>query len=145
MRGAIGSTRWLAVVGVVFGLVAAAAAFVWGAALTVTSLRDLVHGDVGGMGVELVRVMEAFLVAAGLLIFALGLFELFIGGLTLPRWLVVDDLTSLEHKLAGVVVLALGVAFLERVERGADARDALDVGLGVAPVAAVLALVFRRG
>jgi uncharacterized membrane protein YqhA len=142
---AIGAARWLALIGVLFGLLAAASAFTWGAAQTLEALRQLGHGELEAMGVNLVRVMESFLIASGLMIFSLGLYELFIGSLALPAWLVVKDMGSLEGKLAGIVVLALAVAFLERIDRGAEARDALYLGLGVSPVAVVLILLFRRG
>ena len=138
MNRAVSSMRHLAVVGVLFGLIAALAAFGWGGYKTITLVLRLLHGDVDGMAVALVQVMDGFLIASALLIFALGLYELFVGSLTLPAWLLVQDFESLKSKLAGVIVMVLAVAFLERLESGGDARGLLEAGIGVGLVSAVL-------
>ena len=80
----------------------------------------LAHGEFDGMAVGLVQVMDGFLIAAGLLIFSLGLYELFIGEIELPAWLVIQDLDSLKAKLAGVIVMVMAVTFLERLESTTD-------------------------
>ena len=130
--------RYFAIVGVVFGLLASLTAFAWGALKSVLLVGKLVHGNLDGMAVGLVQVMDAFLIAAGLLIFAFGLYELFVGSLSLPKWLVIDSLDSLKSKLSGVVIMVMAVAFLERLESAETGRDVLYQGLGVAAVAAVL-------
>ena len=81
----------------------------------------LAHGEFDGMAVGLVQVIDGFLIAAGLLIFALGLYELFIGDIELPQWLVIQDLDALKAKLAGIIVMVIAVTFLERLE-SADPR-----------------------
>jgi len=58
-------------------------------------------------------------VATGLLIFALGLFELFIGPLNLPEWLAISHLHQLKSRLASILVLVLAVTFLEHYVEGA--------------------------
>jgi uncharacterized membrane protein YqhA len=144
MRG-IGSTRYLALIGVLFGWIASVAGFVWGAIKTIKVVLVLASGHFEGMAVALVGIMDAFLIAAGLLIFALGLYELFIGELDLPAWLQIRDLDALKAKLAGIIILAMAVAFLERVERAGDARDILYAGVGVSLVSAtMIALTYKH-
>src|SRR4051794_10618366 len=116
VKRAIAATRHLALVGVVFGIGAAATAFGWGAYRTVVLVGRLVHGEVEGMAFGLVQLMDSFLIGAGLLIFALGLQELFVGELALPAWLVIRDLDELKAKLAGIVTMVMAVSFLERLE-----------------------------
>lgn len=139
----IAASRYLAFVGVAFGLLAAVAAFGWGGQKTVTVLARMAQGRPDGMAVALVQIMDAFLIAAGLLIFALGLHELFVGELPLPPWLVIRDLDALKAKIAGIVILVMAVAFLERLETRDDALDLLFSGGGVALVSGALWLLGR--
>jgi len=141
---AIASARYLALAGVLFGLVAALAAFVWGGLKTVLLVIKLAHGELEGMAVGLVQVMDGFLIAAGLLIFALGLYELFIGEIELPAWLTIRDLDSLKAKLAGVIVMVIAVTYLERLESGSDGRGLLEAGVGAALVSAVLVWMSKK-
>lgn len=145
MGRVIAAARYIAIIGVVFGLVAALAAFGWGSYKTVAVLFLLLHGEVDSMAVALVAVMDAFLIASGLLIFALGLYELFIGDIALPSWLVIRDLDALKAKVAGVVILAMAVSFLERLETHADPHDVLFSGIAVALVSGALVLLTRLG
>src|SRR5689334_5771389 len=106
MSRVIASARYLALAGVVFSLVAALAAFGWGGLKTVLLFIKLAHGDVDGMAVGLVQIMDAFLIGAGLLILAFGLYELFVGEMAeLPGWLTIKELDALKGKLAGVIVM----------------------------------------
>jgi uncharacterized membrane protein YqhA len=145
MGRVIAASRYIAVIGVVFGLVAALAAFGWGSYKTITLVVHLVHGEVDGMAVALVAVMDAFLIASGLLIFALGLYELFVGDIVLPAWLAIHDLDALKGKVAGIVILAMAVSFLERLETHVDSRDVLYSGIAVSLVSGALVLLTRLG
>lgn len=140
----VASTRYLALVGVFFGLVAALAAFAWGGVKTIQICIKLGHGELEGMAVGLVQVMDGFLIAAGLLIFSLGLYELFIGDIELPGWLVIKDLDALKGKLAGVIVMVMAVTFLERLENLESARGLLEAGVSVALVSAVLVWMSKK-
>lgn len=144
MNRLVASARYLALAGVFFGLVAALAAFVWGGLKTGLLVIKLAHGELDGMAVSLVQVMDGFLIAAGLLIFSLGLYELFIGEIELPAWLTIRDLDSLKGKLAGVIVMVIAVTYLERLESGGDGRGLLEAGVGAALVSAVLVWMAKK-
>jgi uncharacterized membrane protein YqhA len=141
----VASARYLAVVGVLFGLAATVGAFAWGGVKAVFILIKLGHGDIDGMAFSLVQVMDAFLIAAALLLFSLGLHQLFVADLELPAPLLIHDLDTLEGKLAGVIVLVLAGGFVERVESAADPRGLVLLGVAVALMSAVLVWMMRRG
>src|SRR6185312_733635 len=110
MSRIIATSRYLALAGVAFGLIAALAAFIWGGLKTILLLIKLAHGEIDGMAVGLVQIMDAFLIAAGLLILAFGLYELFVGEVAeLPAWLTIKELDALKGKLAGVIVMVMAV------------------------------------
>jgi uncharacterized membrane protein YqhA len=140
----VASARFFALAGVFFGLLAAGLAFCWGGVKTVLLAAKLARGDLDGMAIGLVQVMDGFLLAAGLLIFALGLYELFVGEIELPAWLVIRDLVSLEKKLAGVIAIVMAVTFLERLENMGDGRGLLEAGASVALVSAVLMWMTKK-
>lgn len=145
MSRVIASARYLALAGVVFSLIAALAAFAWGGLKTVLLLTKLAHGDVDGMAVGLVQIMDAFLIGAGLLILAFGLYELFVGEMEqLPAWLNIKELDALKAKLAGVIVMVMAVTFLERLESQGDTRGIMEAGIGAALVSGVLVWMSRK-
>jgi uncharacterized membrane protein YqhA len=101
---------------------------------------------------HVVEVVDGYLLAAIMLIFALGLYELFVSRIEIAegsefaeRLLLIRSLDDLKDRLAKVVLLILVVKFFEyaialRIDR---ALDLLWLGLSIALVSA--ALVLGRG
>ncbi|HEX6838499.1 MAG TPA: YqhA family protein [Polyangia bacterium] len=144
MSRVVAYARYLALAGVFFGLIATLAAFAWGGVKTVLLLGKLANGQFDGMAVGLVQVMDAFLIAAALLIFAFGVYQLFVGELGLPAALVIKDLEALKSKLAGVIVILLATTFLERLENLENGRGLIEAGVSVAAVSAVLVWMMKK-
>jgi uncharacterized membrane protein YqhA len=96
-------------------------------------------------GEGIVKLVDGFLVSTGLLIFALGLFEIFIHPLDLPDALRFTTVGQLKASLANIIVLTLAVTFLASVQNGGDPQTILFQGIGIAIVAAVLVLFARSG
>lgn len=94
--------------------------------------------------VDFIKLVDGFLVATGLLIFALGLFEIFIRELELPKALQFATIGQLKVSLANVIVLTLGVSFLTLVQEGEPAFELLLKGLAISAVIVTLVL-FTRG
>ena len=132
----IESSRYLVVIGVVASLIASASAFVWGAYKTVTLLIEMVQTR--GIDVVattgLIALMDKFLIAVGLYIFAVGMYELFIEDVKLPEWLVVHNLHGLKTLLSGIIILVLALAFLSHVVQWSDPQAILEIGIGTAVV-----------
>jgi uncharacterized membrane protein YqhA len=77
--------------------------------------------------------------ATVLYIIALGLYALFVDDrLPLPAWLEIHDLDDLKEKLISVVIVVLGVLFLEQVVAWDGGRDLLGFGAAIALVVAAL-------
>ena len=134
------SSRYLIVIAVIFSLLASLAAFVWGAVKTVAVIATLVasFGQDPLAAVAFIEVMDAFLIATGLLIFALGLHELFVHDLALPEWLTLHNLHDLKTRLSSVIILVMTVAFLEHLVEWKDPQGTLFFGIAVAVVSAAL-------
>ena len=69
----------------------------------------------------IVKAVDGYLIAAILLIFALGLYELFVSKLdaaersgTLPRLLLIGSLDELKERIASLVLLVLVIEFFQR-------------------------------
>ena len=91
-----------------------------------------------------IAAVDSFLIAVVLYVISVGLYQLFFHPLPLPAWLVVHDLDDLEDKLAKVVVVVLGIAFLGQVVTWDGQRDLLGFGVAIALVIAALAFHLRR-
>lgn len=133
-------SRFLVLIAVACLLLAAFAAFGWGALKTWHVVLKLFGsgGEDAATGIHLVELMDTFLIATALLIFAHGLFELFIEPIEKPAFLVVTNLHDLKAKLASVIVLVLAVNFLLHFVEWKDSRETLFFGIAAALVSTSL-------
>jgi uncharacterized membrane protein YqhA len=154
-------SRYLVVVAVVASLVAAMAMLFTAAVDTVRLVGHLLHYAEPGATAEalaaqrltaithVVEIVDGFLLAAFLVIFALGLYELFIskieaaaGTAFAESILYVRSLDDLKGKLAQVVLIMLVVKFFEQASavRATTALDLVLVAGGVALIGLALFL-----
>jgi uncharacterized membrane protein YqhA len=133
-------SRYLSIFGVLALLVAAVTAFAWGIFQTVHAVV-LVAQSLGadpGITVSLIEIVDSFLIATALLIFSVSLYELFIGDVDVPEWMVAHDLYDLKTKLSSMIVLVMGVKFLGKLVEVEDYDNLLKFGTAVALVSAAL-------
>jgi uncharacterized membrane protein YqhA len=133
-------SRYLAIVGVLSLLVAAVAALAWGVFQTVHAVVLIVEslGADVGITVALVEIVDSFLVATTLLIFAASLYELFIADINLPDWMLAHNLHDLKAKLGSMIVLVMAVKFVEKLVEVKNYDDLLKFGAAISLVSAVL-------
>lgn len=137
--------KYMVLIAVISLMIAALATFLWGGVQTGNFLWQLVThtGDESQITLYLLEMVDTFLIGTVLLIFSIGLYDLFIDKLNLPEWLYIDNLSKLKTKLSEVIILFMAVKFLKRLIDVQDAQDTLFIGLAVAVVAAVL-IYFNR-
>ncbi len=133
-------SRYLVWLAVFASLVAAAAAFLWGVYKTLLVLIELIAtgGKDATMAVSFIDLMDKFLIAVGLYIFAVGMHGLFLGELKLPAWLNVHDLHEIKSRLSSIVILVMAILFLEHVFAWQDPQGTLFFAIGIALVTAAL-------
>jgi uncharacterized membrane protein YqhA len=140
MKFILEKSKYLALIGVIALLFSAVAAFLWGTFKTVNTIY-LVFSSVGmdkSIAVEFVEIVDGFLIATAVLIFAVSLYELFIDKLDLPDWMLAHNLYDLKAKLSSMIVLVMGVKFLEKILDVKDTNDLLRIGIATALMSAVL-------
>ena len=96
--------------------------------------------EAAGATAHAVAILDSFILAVILYIFAIALYELFIGELKLPEWLIIKDLDDLKKKLSSVIALMLAVTFLEHLAEWSDPQGTLMFAAAIAAV--IFALVF---
>ena len=140
MRTLVEKSKYLILIAVASTLVASTSAFLWGGIKTVKVLISIFtsFGTDSTAAIALVELMDTFLIATVLFIFALGMYELFIGSISLPEWLVIKNLHDLKVKLSSVIILVMGIIFLEHLVEWKDPQGTLFFGIGVTVVSAVL-------
>lgn len=140
MKFVLEKSKYLALIGVIALLFAAVAAFAWGTLKTVSTI-SLVLSSMGSdkaITVQFIEIVDSFLIATALLIFTVSLYELFIDKLDLPEWMLAHDLYELKTKLSSMIVLVMGVKFLEKLLDVKDAVSLLQIGTATALMSAVL-------
>lgn len=131
------------------------AALAFGGIMSVTVIVETFrHAEFNAEGaclfsIELIELIDLFLLGTVMLITSVGLYELFIDpGIRLPAWLSVANLEQLKFNLVAVIIVMLVVLFL-----GAAATDwerglnLLAYGGGIALVIlaiSVAVLIFQR-
>jgi uncharacterized membrane protein YqhA len=148
-RALAGSLR-LVTVPVAFLILAAAGAFVYGAAVFVHALITIAwHPFPVGHNVGLFLLdIDLFLIGATLLISGVGLYELFVreiraDGAELPSWLDMRDLNDLKARVIAMIVMVVAVAFAELAVDDPAGLTLLEVGGGVALVIVALTVFLR--
>src|SRR5512133_102000 len=98
MKFILERSKYLALIGVISLLFAAVAAFAWGTFKTANVIFLVVSskGVDSSITVEFIELVDSFLIATALLIFAVSLYELFIGELDLPEWMLAHNLYELK-------------------------------------------------
>ena len=112
----------------------------WGTVSAVNVIAELVRyaGQPPLFSVELVALMDKFLLAAAMLLSPSGCTSCSSAGLNVPAWLVIHNLHDLKTRLASVVILVMGVTFLEHLIEWADPAGTLYFGAAIALVSATL-------
>ncbi|MBX3064953.1 MAG: YqhA family protein [Anaerolineae bacterium] len=145
MKQILEKSTWLTIIAVFASLLASVAAYVMGVLRTISLIGDVIAGKpVAAELIALIELTDIFLIATTLLIFALALYELFIGKLDLPEWLIVHHFTELKDKISAVIVLVMAVSFLKILLDGKyPAADILAFGIGIGAVITALGLFAR--
>ncbi len=148
MAKLIAKTRYLGLIAVISLLFASAAAFLWGVVKTfnavmliATSLGKDPHIVVG-----LIDLLDSFLIATALFVFAVSMYELFIADLPdLPQWMLAHNLHELKEKMGGVIILVMTVQFLEHLIEWKSGQETMYFAIAVAIVSASLIALGRFG
>jgi uncharacterized membrane protein YqhA len=123
--------------------------FLWGLLKTLTVIVNLIvsRGKDPLAAINLIELMDIFLIATVLFIFAMGMYELFIDNISLPEWLIIRNLHDLKVKLSSVIVLVMGIIFLEHLVEWNDPQGTLFFGIAVAVVSAShsISVFWREG
>src|SRR5262249_50829117 len=111
------SSRFLMLVGILGLIAGAVEACVWSAVNAYHVLRALLRREQYASGVVgLLHMLDAFLVAAVLVLVAVGTYGLFIAPLErAPESLVVGSLSALKTRFASMLVLLMTVTFVEHI------------------------------
>jgi len=86
----------------------------------------------------LFEALDSFLVAVALLVIAVSLYELFIGGLEVPDWMLVKNLHELKANFGSVLIPIMAVKFVQKLLQSESALETLYYGIAVALVSFAL-------
>ncbi len=140
-------TRYISLFGIVSLLVASFVAFGWGTLKMVTAITIIVtsYGKDPRIAVYLIELVDGFLIATALFVFAASMYELFIDKVDLPDWMLAHNLHELKAKLSGVIILVMAVKFLEHFIEWKEPYDTLLFGAAMAIVSITLIALSHFG
>ncbi|MDP8950699.1 MAG: YqhA family protein [Actinomycetota bacterium] len=162
---ALWSSRLVVLVAVIFGVLLALGAFYLATVEVFYALGYLVQYADPALGAEerqglrvdavsaIVKAVDEYLIGAILIIFALGLYELFVSKLeaaeraeAAPRLLLIRNLDQLKERIASLIMLVLAIEFFQRALQLSyeNALDLLFFAAGVLLVSGALYLSISR-
>lgn len=113
----------------------------------VGALDDVSHAELDANGakhvsLEVISLVDLFLLGTVLYVIAVGLFQLFVDSrLPMPAWLTIGDLDDLKERLLSTVVVLLAVSFLGYVVTWDGTFNLLGVGGAIGIVLVALSLL----
>ena len=142
MKRILEKVRYLVVIAVAGLTVTMVATFGWAIAKTVRLIGTLLDGGWRSdlSMVDLLEVIDTYLLAIVQLIVVIGLYELFIGALDVPDWLKARSLEDLKKSIVDVLIVFIGVKGVERLVAVQEPIDALTYTAAVAILIAALSL-----
>jgi len=141
MKWLMERSRYIAYIGVLVLFVCSLTAYVLGVYKTVKAITAIALSEVKDdfALIVLFDCLDIILVATALLVISVSLYELFIGELKVPDWMLVRDLGELKAKFTFVIIPVMSVKFLQKLLASENALDTLYYGIAVALVTAALA------
>lgn len=141
MKWLIEKSRYIAYIGVLVLFVCSLTSYVLGVYKTVQTVVAIALNEVKDDFAlsALFDCLDTILVGTALLVISVSLYELFIGELKVPDWMLVRNLDELKAKFSFVVIPLMAVKFLQKLLQGENALDTLYYGIGVALVIGALA------
>lgn len=133
-------SKYLIFIAVVSALLVSMFAFLLGVVKPGFVFVELIttYGKDPIIAAHLVEIMDVFLIAIALFMFSVGTYELFIGDIELPEWLVIRNLHDLMVKLGSVIILIMVVTFLKNLVEWRDPQGSFYFGIAVAVISASL-------
>lgn len=140
MKFLIEKSRYLTVIAVLGMLIGAITALFLGVFKTYKMLETVVvKPQESEQALYLLfEMLDFFLVATALIVIAISLYELFIGNLEVPDWMLVEDLNELKAKFTFVIIPVMAVKFVQKILSYENAVDTLYYGAAIAIVAFAL-------
>ncbi len=141
MKWLIEKSRYVAYIGVLVLLVCSLTAYVLGVYKTVKTVIAIALNEVKDdfALIALFDCLDSILVGTALLVISVSLYELFIGELKVPDWMLVRNLNELKANFSFVIIPLMSVKFLQKLLQSENALDTLYYGIGVALVTLSLA------
>ncbi len=146
----LSSSRYFMLLAVVGSFLSACAAlvFAWltgiGLFVQEITLRQFDLYGIKRVSVELISLVDLFLIGTVLYIIAVGIYQLFISpSLKMPNWLNIDDLDDLKERLLSTVSVLLSVSFLGYVVTWDGHGGLIGLGIAVGVVLLALSLLLR--
>lgn len=134
MKQLIERSRHLAYIGVLVLFVCSLTAYILGVYKTFQTVSAISFNEAKGdfALVLLFDCLDTILIATALLVLSISLYELFIGKLEVPDWMLVRNLSELKAKFTFVIIPVMAVKFLQRLLQGEDAVATFYYGVGIA-------------
>jgi len=141
MKWIIEKSRYVAYIGALVLLACSLTAYVLGVYKTVKTIVSIALGEAKDdlALAALFDCLDTILVATALLVISVSIYELFIGELKVPDWMLVRNLNELKANFSFVIIPLMAVKFLQKILQAENALDTLYYGIGVALVTLSLA------
>ena len=148
MKKILENGKWIAMISAVTLFISSIILVLYGVyALLLAMIEIVQHIDNLNSSVvaaKFIGIMDIHLLAIVLLIFSVGLYELFVSPLKVPDWLKIQNIDELKSRLASVIVLILAITFTKELVEWRNPLETLYFSIAVALVSTILIFYIKQ-
>ncbi|MBP7689364.1 MAG: YqhA family protein [Thermoflexales bacterium] len=111
--------------------------------IVVKALSKPEYLEVTSLATKFFSVVDVYLLAIVLYIFAIGLYELFIGELQVADWIQIHSIDQLKAKLASLITLFVAIAFTKQLVEWQNPVETLLFGAATGILTLVLIQYYK--
>lgn len=111
--------------------------------LIVNAIKVLPDIPANFLSTHIILIIDIQLLSMIQYVISVGLYELFIGELKLPKWLSINNIEELKAKLASVIILILAVKFTEKAMQWKGGIDIMYLAIAIGVIIFVLTAYYK--
>ncbi len=140
MKKILNNSKFIVFLAIIGLMIDSLFAFIWGIIKSFKLISIIIesYGQERLITIYFIQIMDSFLIAILLFVFSVSIYELFIGKLDLPDWMLSHSFEELKVKLSNVIVLVLVIKFVEKLVEWDNPKDTLMYAISVTLISAIL-------
>ena len=148
MKKILENGQWIAIIAAGRLFMSSIILFLYGVYVLIVAILDIVQNystlNSAVVVAKFIGILDIHLPAIILLIFSVGLYELFVSPLQVPEWLKIKNIDDLKSRLASVIVMILAITFTKEFVEWRNPLETLHYAIATTLVGGMLIFYIKE-